>query len=403
MKRKGFEEADAIGKRITMNFDPEGWTKPLFSAVTGLQKSIPAIKMVVPFARIVANLTENSLNYTPFGWVRAATGIKNPFQGLKSDRLTTEERFDLFSKFTIGIGSLVVLAAAFGDDDDDLEITAGGHPDIQKRYELQKGGWRPYTITLKDGTKISYKDWPIAGILAGLGHIRDAKKYAYDDNTQSVLYGYGFFLNLYDKSLLKGLQDFFSLAPGLNRGSYAPNDKFGDRLTKYAAQQVRSVVLSNLSQQSGKLYSEIVTGDPQRDAKTFMEVIYRDLPMFNDGIRPIIDVFGEEVKYTTTERLAPVMSSPESDKIIKWLNENKLFVGVPKNKNVILLDGTERPMTDQEYYDYRKLAGQKSKKLVMDFMDLIGDKEIGEKAFEASIDAAREEAYGEMLLKINNL
>jgi len=161
--------------------------------------------------------------------------------------------------------------------------------------------------------------------------------------------------------------------------------------------------LSNLSQQSGKLYSEIVTGDPQRDAKTFMEVIYRDLPMFNDGIRPIIDVFGEEVKYTTTERLAPVMSSPETDKIIKWLNENKLFVGVPKNKNVILLDGTERPMTDQEYYDYRKLAGQKSKKLVMDFMDLIEDKEIGEQAFEKSISAAREEAYGEMLLKINNL
>jgi hypothetical protein len=320
MKRKGFEEADAIGKRITMNFDPEGWTKPFFDAVVALQKAIPVIKMVIPFARIVANLTENSLNYTPFGLVRSVTGVKNPTNALGSllssnktniDKLTTEERVDLFSKFAIGVGSLVVLAANVGDDDDDwFEITAGGHPDIQKRYELQKGGWRPYTITLKDGTKVSYKDWPIAGILAGLGHIRDAKKYAYDDNTQSVLYGYGFFLNLYDKSLLKGLQDFFGLfSVSAGRGNYAPESNKTDRFKKYAAQQVRSVVLSNLSQQAGKLYSEIVTGDPQRDAKTFMEVIYRDLPMFNDGIRPIIDVFGEEVKYTTTERLAPVMSS----------------------------------------------------------------------------------------------
>ena len=69
----------------------------------------------------------------------------------------------------------------------------------------------------------------------------------------------------------------------------------------------------------------------------------------------------------------------------------------------MLLDGTERPMTDQEYYDYRKLAGQNAKKVIMEFMDLIEDKEIGEKAFEKSISAAREEAFGEMLLKINNL
>ena len=399
--RKGTAEADAIGKRITMNYDPEGWTKPLFDATVALQQKFPAIKMVVPFARIVANLTENSLNYSPFGLIKAATGLRNPFND-RSNKLTTEERIDMFNKFAIGMTALSVLATKVGEDDEDwFEITAGGSTDIQKRYELQKGGWRPYTITLKDGSKISYKDWPIAGILAGVGHIRDAKKYSFDDNTQLPLYAYGFFLNMYDKSLLSGLQDFFGMFDvQAGRGKYAPDSKMSERMEKYVAQQVKSVAVSNLAQQTGRLYSELVTGDPQRDAKTFMEVIYRDLPMFNDGIRPIIDVFGDEVKYNTTERLTPV-SNPKGDEMIKWLNENKFFVGVPKKMNIIMEDGTERPMNDQEYYEYRKLAGQESKKMIQEFMDGIKDDErmVSETMFDSALETARSIAYVQILEK----
>jgi len=389
-------EADAIGKRITLNYDPEGWTKPLFDATVALQQKIPAIKIVIPFARIVANLTENALNYSPFGLAKAATGIKNPFSGLKSDRLTGDERADMFLKFAIGMGTLAFAATKVGDDDDDLfEITASGTPDVQKKYELQKGGWRPYTITFKDGTKISYKDWPIAGMLAGLGHIRDAKKYSYDDTNAMTLAAYGFFLNMYDKSLLSGLQDFFGLFDAkAGRGKYAPDSKGSERAQKYAAQQVKSVAISNLAQQTGRLYSELITGDPQRDARTFMEVIYKDLPIVNDGIRPIIDVFGDPVKYNTTERLKPIYTT-ESDEMIKWLNENKLFVGVPQRKNMYTADGEERPMTDDEFYEYRKLAGKGTKDMIKEFMEGIEypDRQISEKMFDSAKDAAREIAY----------
>ena len=393
-------EADAIGKRITMNYDPEGWTKPIFDAVVGLQQNLPAIKMVIPFARIVANLTENALNYTPAGLVKAATGKRNPFNK-KGTELTKEERIDMVSKFAIGMGSLAVLAANIGDDDDDwFEITAGGSNDPQKKYELMKGGWRPYTITFKDGTKLNYKDWPIAGILAGMGHIRDAKKYSFDDSTQSGLYATGFFLNFYDKSLLSGLSDFFGIFDvKAGRGKYAPDTKASERASKWAAQQVRSVAVSNLMQQTGKMYSELVTGDPQRDAKTFMEVIYRDIPVINDGIRPIIDVFGDPVQYNTTERLTPV-SNPEKDQLIEWLNKNKLFVGVPQKRTIFDFDTmTERPMTDDEYYEYKKLSGKKTKEWIMNMMTLIefDNRDISESGFEAAKDAARDLAYLEMV------
>jgi hypothetical protein len=394
-------EAETIGKRITLNYDPEGWTRPLFDATVALQQKFPPIKMVIPFARIVANITENALNYTPFGLARAVTGAKNPFSGM-ANKLTGDERADLFAKFAIGMGAMALAATKMGEDEDDwFEITAGGSPDVQKRYELQKGGWRPYTITFKDGTKIPYKDWPIAGVLAGLGHIRDAKKYSFDDSTQSALYAYGFFLNFYDKSLLSGLQDFFGLFNvSAGRGKYAPESKASERAEKYAAQQVKSVAVSNLSQQLGRLYSELVTGDPQRDAKTFFEVIYKDIPIVNDGIRPIIDVFGEPVKYNTTERLKPIYTT-ESEEMIKWLNENKFFVGVPQRKNIYTADGSERPMTDDEYYEYRKIAGKETRDMIKEFMGGIKepDRQISEKMFEASKDAARKIAYVTMLEK----
>jgi hypothetical protein len=400
---KVMEEADAIGKRITMNYDPEGWTKPVFDAVVGLQRNIPIIKMVVPFARIVANLTENALNYTPAGAVRAVIGKRSPFNK-SGTPLTTNERIDLMSKFAIGMGALAILATKVGDDDDDwFDITAGGPNDTQKKYELQKGGWRPYTIVFKDGTRLNYKDWPIAGILAGMGNIRDSKKYGEADETSMALAAYGFFLNFYDKSLLSGLSDFFGIFNvNAGRGKYAPETKASERATKWAAQQAKSVAVSNLAQQTGKLYSELVTGDPQRDAKTFTEIIYRDLPMFNDGIRPIIDVFGDEVKYTITERLSPIMAEPEKDSLIKWLNENKLFVGVPKKTNIYDFDSdTERPMTDEEYYEYRKLAGKKTKEWILDFMaDMKGDeRQVTEAMFDAAKRAARSEAYAELFVK----
>ena len=396
-------EADAIGKRITMNYDPEGWTKPIFDAVVGLQRNVPVIKMVIPFARIVANLTENALNYTPAGAARAIWGKRNPFNK-KGEPLTTNERIDLMSKFAIGMGALAILATKVGDDDDDwFDITAGGPNDTQQKYELQKGGWRPYTIVFKDGTKLNYKDWPIAGILAGMGNIRDAKKYGQSDETSTALAAYGFFLNFYDKSLLSGLSDFFGIFNvNAGRGKYAPETKISERASKWAAQQVKSVALSNLSQQAGKLYSELVTGEPQRDAKTFMEIIYRDLPMFNDGIRPIIDVFGDEVKYNTTERLTPFMDDPEKDMIIKWLNENKLFVGVPKKTDIYDFEtDTKVPMTDEQYYEYRKLAGKKTKEWILDFMSDIKDqdRQVSEAMFESAKRAARSEAYAELFIK----
>jgi hypothetical protein len=399
---KVMEEADAIGKRITMNYDPEGWTRPIFDAVVGLQRNIPIIKMVVPFARIVANLTENALNYTPAGAVRAVIGKRSPFNKSGAP-LTTDERIDLMSKFAIGMGALAILATKVGDDDDDwFDITGGGPNDTQKKYELQKGGWRAYTIVFKDGTRLNYKDWPMAGILAGMGNIRDSKKYGEADETSMALAAYGFFLNFYDKSLLSGLSDFFGIFNvNAGRGKYAPETKASERATKWAAQQAKSVAVSNLAQQTGKLYSELVTGDPQRDAKTFTEIIYRDLPMFNDGIRPIIDVFGDEVKYTTTERLFPFMDDPEKDSIIKWLNENKLFVGVPKKTNIYEFDtDTERPMTDGEYYEYRKLAGKKTKEWILDFMeDMKGDeRQVTEGMFDAAKRAARSEAYAELFV-----
>ena len=87
--------------------------------------------------------------------------------------------------------------------------------------------------------------------------------------------------------------------------------------------------------------------------------------------------------------------------MIEWLNKNKFFVGVPKKKNIINADGSERAMTEAEYYEYRKLSGQKSKEWIKNLMSSIKEEEmeISEKFFEAGVNAGRKEAYLDILNK----
>jgi hypothetical protein len=270
----------------------------------------------------------------------------------------------------MGITAVGILSQVVGDDDDDwFDVTANGTGDMKKNYELQKSGWRPYTITLKNGDKISYADWPIRGLIAGIGAIKDAQKYSETETDfadKLTIGALGFTTSMYESSLMKGLADFIDIFRP-SRGKY---DGIGDGISKWSAQQAKSILISNFTQQGLKMIDEY-QGDPIKEAKG-AEIIYRDIPVVNDGLNPIIDVFGDPVQPTTSERLLPYfsVSDDKKDKLIKFLNDNKIFVGVPAKKNVIDLNTEEEvPMTDKQYYDYKKLYGQKLKSYLYEYLD----------------------------------
>lgn len=409
------EKAEDFGKRATLTNEPEGFTRGIYQVATNIQNNLPIARVVIPFTKIVSNISEMLINYSPAGMYRAVTGIKNPkftfkFSPTGDNKLTPEQRADLFIKSTIAITTLTLLASKTGDEEDDwFDVTAGGPTDFTKKYELMKGGWRPYTITLKDGTKISYADWPFAGVISAIGTIHDADRYGDVETNEwqskMAIAAYAYMLNFYDKSLVKGISDFVDIFRP--EGKYGPDSNISDKAVKFGTQQVKALTMSNLSQQALKLVDEY-QDDPIKEAKG-AEVLYRDIPILNDGLNPIIDVFGDEVKYATTERILPWMSvsDDKKDQVLAYLNRNNVFVGMAKERPMINFDTMEeRKMTRNELYQYRKLAGQYTKELMYENIELlkeINDMEDGQTLMKKTVadftSSARDRAYAEMIIK----
>jgi hypothetical protein len=414
------QKAEEMGKRATLTNEPEGFTRGIYLMATKIQETMPISKVMIPFTRIVANVSEMMINFSPAGTYRAVTGIKNPKFSFKftpsgDNKLTNDQRADLFIKSMIGITALTVLANNIGDDEDDwFDITAGGPTDFAKKYELMKGGWRPYTITFKDGTKINYAEWPVAGALSALGTVLDVDRYGNVEDPEwidkMVIGAAGYMSSIYDKSLLKGISDFVDI--------FRPTGKYGagsddfikrtvENTTKFGAQQAKALTLSNFSQQALKLTDEY-KDNPIKEAKG-AEVFYRDIPIINDGLNPIVDVFGDPVTYATTERLLPWMSvsDEKKDQVLAYLNRNNVFVGMAKEKPMINLDnGDERKMTRQELYEYRKLAGKYTKDFLYENISTLKDinamengKEMMKQVVADFTSAARDRAYAEIIIK----
>lgn len=399
------ERAEEFGSRNTLTNPPEGFSKPMYDAIVWLTGRIPVLKAWVPFSGIVSNLTEQMFNYSPAGLYRAVTGVRNPFDLKDKGQLTDEERGILYIKAVSSMAAFAFLASIVGDEEDDwFDVTANGTGNIQKNYELAKDGWEAYTITYKDSDgirrNISYKDWPIRGILSGLGAIRDEQKFGEPKEGISDkvgLYIYGMLLSMYESSVMKGFADFIDIFAPEKRGKY---ESIGDGVEKWTAQQGKSVLMSNFTQQALKFIDQ-QQGDPLREAKGFA-LLWRDIPVFNDGMRPIIDVFGDPVVPNVTQRLFPAYSVPDEkkDSVLEFLHERGLFVSVPKRVDVIDLEtGDKTPMDDDQYWNYRKTYGETVKKLLYEFYDDYKgeDKEVVSayltKIKEAATKAAKYQLY----------
>jgi hypothetical protein len=305
-----------------------------------------------------------------------------------------------------------MLSGLTGDDDDDLfEVTANGSGDPQKNYELMKSGWRPYSIKLKSGRYISYKDWPVAPVLAAVGAMHDSGKYNSSDQptNEAKIAAAGMVTALYDKSVMKGIQDFVEVIKP--KQEYNQSSSLGDRIISWGSDQAKTMAVSNFTQQAIKFTREAMDS-PIKAAKG-VERIYRDIPYLNDGLNPILDVFGEPVTPSTSEKLLPItVGKPSKDELLAALNENGIYIGKPETRPLYVSDDPSneetRDMTDAEYYQYTKRAGQITKQyLIEEWKDIskilaIPDRKQRRKELKAYISSVIEDARAEALSEFPN-
>ena len=184
------EESYGFAAKGTFIHESEGTLGALTNALSGMLdavniRGVKPLRFVIPFTRIITNVVNNTLDYTPVGLIRAARGVRG-FRTFEQSQLTKpafkeltrEERKTLIAKAALGI----TLTAAFQalHIAGAITITGGGPDDENKKRQLRESGWQPYSI--KIGNKwYSYQYTPLVFMLGYLGNMNDADKYLEDD------------------------------------------------------------------------------------------------------------------------------------------------------------------------------------------------------------------------------
>ena len=395
--------AESFGSKTTFNYDPEGALSYLYDGIVKLrnmEKIGPIATTFIPFARVLTNVFNRFLHWTPVGFVTATKsgkgGIKEfiPFSGLKFTTdsngkkvlkneasvrvtggkvraLTSDEKSDLMIKATIGTSTMLTLYSIImkgldePDEDQWFKITAAGPTDYKKKYELQKGGWKPFTVSFGD-VSFSYKDNPMFFVFVSAGTLYESNKYGnvIEDDLAAYVMGQTA-MSMTGQSWLQGIEDLGGLMNREDWDKKVANKLFGT---------VSSIVIPNFHKQKIRLMMDILD-DPikSRANGTFasaMSQLYRDIPGANSGLYDLVDSMGDPVVPNQTSKYIPFEFAlgDDADPVAKILTDNGIFIGFPSNQKEIfdLKARTKRNMTDDEYQVYKIRAAKETGKILRD-------------------------------------
>jgi hypothetical protein len=355
--------------RGTFNYDPEGTLGKITQLVGNATEQISIKgfkpgKFIVPFTRIIANVTNRYLDWTPIGLLRAAKGGIGWSSMENTHReYTSEERTKVFIRAITGMTAMAALYALSDDEDGLFEITANGTGDTTKNFELQESGWRPYSIKIGD-TWYEYKNTPLAIPFATIGFIRDAEKYNNDKELEKKvsIIMFGTIRYVMDMSFLQSLSSFFDTFSQNNRGGAST---FFSKAKQSVGNTAKSVIIPNAFTQASRSMQEIMDMPIKRANGTFDQMI-RDMPILRDHLGNIYDALGDPVVPNQIERFIPLKPSPIEDtdasKLWGIIIENNAWIGRP-SRGTQKLNGDS--MTDEEFDRFALLSGQLTKKKLL--------------------------------------
>lgn len=345
------EKANDYSSFVTFNYTPKGVLGTVASTLSGLGEKVPAFKFVVPFTRVVANVLNQQLDYTPYGYLRASgfnfgAGMKN--------RTTAEninDRNRLLIKATLGTAAMVslyALAKSYEDDDDPyFDISGKGPSDMNKKNQLFSQGWRPYSIKIGD-KRISYQYTPLGVALSFIGNWLDNEKYKELDEkdflTKSTFAMKSSASGILDMSFLTGLSGFFE---SLSKDSDAETTS---RNFQKTAGKIGTTFIPNLFKQLDKLYDPTIY-----DSKSIQASILKEIPIVKrySDLKPKLNAFGQPVEKQGNRFFQDITK----DKVWLFMAKNRIFAPAA-SPNTHTIYGKE--MSDAEFYEYMEKSGKLS-------------------------------------------
>jgi hypothetical protein len=350
-------DTEDYAARATFNYEPEGSLKLIYDAVVaGRNHPVygPVVTTFIPFARVLTNVFNRFLDWTPAGYVRAIRNGKPLLGKQKFTPLTKEQKAHLYIKATTATATVLGLLTLIGDEDDEdakIKISAGGPKNMTNKYELEESGWRPYTITIGD-TQISYIDNPLFFSLLAAANIKQGSKY--DDKTGLEIAS-GIIGSMFEQSWLQGITDLGKLL----------SKDIGEESIEKIVKVMGSMTLSNFHRQMIRTYMD-ATDTPIKDKNTgpagVLNPLLRDFPYLNSGFDDMYNTKGDPIVPNMIEKFVPFKFSlgRDSDKISELLTDNGIFRGNPGRRSLYEYKTKKsRKQTDKEYARYKALAAKK--------------------------------------------
>jgi hypothetical protein len=369
------DDASDFAAHGTFNYDPEGVVGAIASAINGASAYtrevavFSPIQFIVPFTRVVANVMNRSLDWTPHGYVRALKGGMGSgkfSENRWSTKYTPEQKQREIIKATLGTIGMAALWAMSDEEEGSIEITADGTGDQKKNYELQETGWRPYSVKIGDKW-FNYQNTPLSIPFANIGFARDAQKYKGEKDIESKISiaMFGGTKYMMDMSFLGSLSGFFG-AFGKNN----PNggEDFMNKISKEGGRTLKGFVVPNAFTQASKSIQEIYEL-PTKRANGILEEFIRDMPALRDDLDNMYNTLGDPIIPDQNRKYLPFkIKSDENDKVWDLIIESKANIGAP-SKSTIVYDPkteTERELTDKEYNKFALESGRLTKKMILE-------------------------------------
>lgn len=347
------ERAEYIGLETAYSQRPKGMIGSLANYIGELGNKYWPVKMLFPFTNIVANVWNETLNYTPVGAFRYTTAKADERAGRKGDWTIVDKNGNdvadnlQISKALIGTALMSVLAFMFGgDDDEDYELVGFGPTDKRQRAMFFDRGMKPYSMRIGN-TVISYQSLgPVASVIGMIGTMLDLSKQ--NKNKEQKVWdkpaqlAFGAVASIVTSQLS---QSFFSSASSMFQALYSPSP--GSGVQRWAAGQVGTVVPNLIKQ----VNNEWVNDGVYRSA-TFQGQVMASMGVTKQiGTQPVLNVYGEQVRQRKMPVLGRVVNWAQSGGIMSDIG--KLGLSIPIGTSTL----SGAPMTDQQNYLFRSTSG----------------------------------------------
>lgn len=335
------DSADFAGE-ATYNHDPHGLLGMFSSGLSRWSDTFKPLKLFVPFTRIVANVTNRGLNYTPWGYKRAAFGYT------LGEGLSPEARRLMITRATIGTAGLVTLGAM--QHAGLLQVHGNGPSDADRRRQLMSAGWKPYSIQM-GSTYISYLNSPLGLGLSVVGNMTDSQRYheleQKDAGTRGAYAIARIGSTVFSQSFLAGLSRLFEAL------SSQPSESV-NAVKQIMSGTVAATTTPNLVRDVYRLFD-----NKQYQSDTFTEDLVRNTPFAALMLRPSLNAFGEPVTLPR-QRFVDIQSS---DPAWRFVMARGLRVPVP-GRTTELKPG--KRLTAEQYYSLLQTTGPELKRWITD-------------------------------------